>query len=213
MKSSLIVMLAASVGLGIGCSTPERSRNLGDPSIKGSVLAVQVCASCHGIDGNAESPNFPRLAGQKEDYLIAQMNGFKSHNRSDPAGFEYMWGISRNLTDTQIKDLAAYFARQIPVAVRTSHATQDPDGKKIYEAGIADKSVPACSGCHGAKGEGIGAFPRIGAQHADYLVKQLQIFKRTDERPEGAVMKQVAHLLSEQEIAAVAAYAEKLPVQ
>ena len=213
MKTSLIILIAAIVGAGNGCSLPGRSRNVGDPSIDGKVLAVQVCASCHGVDGNAKSPNFPRLAGQKEKYFIAQMNGFKNHNRSDPAGFEYMWGISRSLTETQIKDLATYFARQVPVTVKASPGPENQDGKNIYETGIAAKSVPACSGCHGAIGEGMGAFPRIGAQHADYLVKQLQIFQRTNERPEGVIMKQITHLLSAQEIAAVAAYVENLPVR
>ena len=67
------------------------------------------------MTGSSVSPNFPNLAGQIEPYFVAQLNGFKSHGRRDPAGFEYMWGLSRSLTDEQIKGLAAYYAGQTPV--------------------------------------------------------------------------------------------------
>jgi cytochrome c553 len=76
------------------------------------VLALQVCSNCHGVDGNSVSPNFPNLAAQTEDYISEQLTSFRKHSRFDPAGFEYMWGLSRHLTDQQIKYNAAYFASQ-----------------------------------------------------------------------------------------------------
>jgi len=72
------------------------------------------------------------------------------------------------------------------------------------------RSIPACAGCHGARGEGNGTFPRLAGQHADYVVKQLVVFQRTDERPEGAIMKTVAHALTEDNMEAVAAYVQGL---
>ena len=211
MKACLSLVVLAAAAITAACSTPERSRNLGDPAISGRVIAVQVCAMCHGADGNSESPNFPRLAAQQEAYFIEQMNGFKSHNRADPAGFEYMWGLSRQLTEAQIKDLAAYFAAQKPALQKETKVAMNVEGKKIFESGIADKSVAPCSSCHGPAGAGNAGFPRIAGQHADYLVKQLQVYQRTDQRPEGAVMKQVAHALTPQDMAAVSAYAQSLP--
>jgi len=146
-----------------------------------------------------------------EAYFIAQVNGFKSQGRRDPAGFEYMWGLSRSLTSDQIKGLAAYYAAQQPAQQPSeSSAAQVAAGRSIFENGLSAKGVPACSTCHGSEGRGSGAFPRLAGQHADYLIKQLLVFQRTDERPEGSVMKVIAHELSRAEIEDVAAYAQAI---
>jgi cytochrome c553 len=73
--------------------------------------------------------------------------------------------------------------------------------------------VPACATCHGAEGKGNATFPRLAGQHADYLVKQLVVFQRTDERPEGSIMKTVAHELTQQNIDDVAGYLQSVVVQ
>ncbi|MEO8397909.1 MAG: c-type cytochrome [Chloroflexota bacterium] len=52
---------------------------MSNPVVPAAVIAQQVCSNCHGADGNAESPNFPNLAGQQKPYPIAQLKGFKSH--------------------------------------------------------------------------------------------------------------------------------------
>jgi cytochrome c553 len=110
MKLNPLLLVLVLGAVGTGCSNLERSRNLADPRVSATTLAQQVCSNCHGLDGRATNPNFPNLAAQQPTYFIAQMNEFKSHNRLDPAGFEYMWGLSRSLTDEQIKGLAEYYA-------------------------------------------------------------------------------------------------------
>lgn len=213
-KSTLTIAMATAIAaLFSGCNSLERSRSLSNPAVTATVIAQQVCSNCHGVTGNAESPNFPNLAAQSETYFIAQLNGFKNHRRHDPAGFEYMWGLSKDLTDVQIVGLAAYYAKQKPKKISTasSDTTLVAEGKKIFAEGIAASQIPACSACHGADAQGQAAFPRLSGQHADYLVKQLMVFQRTDERPEGSVMKGIAHLLTPQNMAAVASYLEGLP--
>lgn len=212
MNLRTLTLAVAVLAAASGCSTVERSRTLGDPAVPAKTLALQVCSNCHGVGGHAISPNFPNLAGQQEQYFIAQLNAFKSHGRSDPAGFEYMWGLSRHLTDDQISGLAAYFSAQTPVPNAPGDAKLASEGKAIFHDGIPAKKIPACASCHGANGEGSGPFPRLADQHADYVIKQLQVFQRTDERPEGAVMKQVAHDLVPSEMVAVAAYVSSIPV-
>jgi cytochrome c553 len=194
-----------------GCSSPERSRSLGDPKVSAKTLALQVCSNCHGAQGISESPNFPNLAAQTPLYLEAQLKSFKSHGRSDPAGFEYMWGISARLSDEQISGLAAYFSSQSPAPGKSQNPKLVKDGQSIFEQGIAANNTPACSSCHGAKGEGMQQFPRLAGQHADYIVKQLLVFQRTNERPEGSMMKTVAHGLTPENIESVAAYLEAMP--
>ena len=214
MKSATrlpIAAVAAALFL-LGCANPERSRDLANPAVTATTMAQQVCSNCHGLTGNAVSPNFPNLAGQVESYVVAQLTGFKSHDRHDPAGFEYMWGLSRSLTEDQIKGLAAYYAAQVPVAQDLEgDRGRISAGKSIFETGVVNQGVPACIGCHGEHGQGNGGFPRIAGQHADYLVKQLVVFQRTDDRPAGSVMKVIAHSLTKQNIDDVAGYLQALP--
>jgi cytochrome c553 len=208
LKKALILGLALACA---ACASPERSRSLNDPAVPATATARQVCSNCHGVDGNSISPNFPRLAAQTEPYLVAQLKGFRGHGRSDPAGFEYMWGLSRSLSDAQVEGLAAYFSSQraAPNPVRPDAALA-ARGKTLFEEGKPDKSLPACKVCHGERAQGNATFPRLAGQHADYLVKQLEVFQRTDQRPEGAVMKTIAHLLDDGDIRAVAAYLQGL---
>lgn len=208
MQAGQVLALATAVALAAGCSTIERSRDIGNPAVSGATLAAQVCSNCHGLDGNATSPNFPRLAGQPEQYLALQLKSFRGHDRRDPAGFEYMWGLSRVLTDAQIDRLAAYYSAQTPKANPASLGTASDAGKAIFAEGLPDQHVPACATCHGANGEGHDQFPRLAGQHADYVVKQLVVFQRSDERPEGAIMKVVAHELRPDQIASIAAYVQ-----
>lgn len=205
----LVCILAATAAA--GCSSPTRSRNLPDAKVSAVTLAQQVCSNCHGITGNSVSPNFPNLAAQQSNYLAAQLKVFKSHDRKDPAGFEYMWGLSRFLTDEQINGLAAYYSSQkLKPLPPESDPARVAAGKTIFHEGVPGKNIPACATCHGQSGQGNDTFPRLAGQHADYVAKQLEVFQRTNQRPEGAIMTTVAHELSKDEILNAAAYVQQM---
>lgn len=208
-----IALIATAAALLLqGCSNIERSRDTANPRVSAITLAQQVCSNCHGLTGNAESPNFPNLAGQITAYTAAQLQAFKSHDRHDPAGYEYMWGLSRSLSEEQIQGLAAYYAAQAPtLQAREGRPSRVDAGRAIFENGLAAQSVPACGGCHGDKAQGQAGFPRLAGQHANYLAKQLQGFARGDDRPGGAMMQPVAHALTAQDINNVAAYLQAMP--
>ena len=211
MRHAPLVLALLGAGLIAGCADISRSRDLANPKVSAVTLAQQVCSNCHGIDGVAVSPNFPNLAAQQPAYFVAQLKEFKSHNRQDPAGFEYMWGLSRSFTDEQINGLAAYYAGQPPAHQGPAADGPRADaGKAIFSAGLPAKNVPACMTCHGGEGQGNATFPRLAGQHADYVVKQLIVFQRTNERPEGSIMKTVAHELSADDIRNVATYVQSL---
>ncbi len=202
----VLVALAAMSG----CTNLERSRDLSNPNVPPAVTAVQVCSNCHGIDGNSVSPNFPRLAGQTPDYIVTQLTNFRSHQRSDPPGYEYMWGISQHLTDAQIQGLAEYFAKQTPTANAPVDAKLMAAGKLIFDNGVPEKEAAPCMACHGPGAQGMAGFPRLAGQHQDYLVKQLHVFQETEHRP-GTPMKQITHLLTDAEMQAVAGYLQNFP--
>ncbi len=205
-------LLSIACALIAACANEPRSRDTANPDVSGATLAVQVCSNCHGVTGNSTSPNFPNLAAQQIPYLVAQLSEFKNHDRQDPAGFEYMWGLSHRLSDKQIQELAAYFGAQTLAVNGVEGKPERIDaGKSVFENGIAGKGIPPCGSCHGPDGRGNGVFPRIAGQHADYLFKQLMVFQRSNDRPEGAVMKTVAHNLSKENIADIADYLQALP--
>ncbi len=212
MKKIVLTLVAGLVAAGSGCSSIERSRDLANPDVPPAVTAVQVCSICHGIDGNSVSPNFPRLAGQQPGYIVSQLTNFRGQQRSDPAGFEYMWGLSRHLADDQINGLADYFSKQAATPNAPVDAKLMAAGKEIYENGLPAKEAPPCIACHGPKAEGLANFPRLANQHQDYMIKQLQVFKRTDQRP-NTPMTQVAHLMSPEEMEAVTGYLQSFPIE
>ena len=73
-----------------------------------------TCAACHGPDGNSAAPDFPRLAGQRYDYLVHAITGYKSGARKSPV----MMPMVEKLTKRDIEDLAAYFSQQKGLAVK-----------------------------------------------------------------------------------------------
>jgi cytochrome c553 len=206
-----LAIAATAAALAAGCANPERSRDVANPSVSAKVLAQQVCSNCHGVTGVSISPNFPNLAAQMPAYLAAQLKVFRNHDRSDPAGFEYMWGLSRSLTDEQIQGLADYYAHQAPPhGVAVAHVERATLGDKLFHEGIPGKNVPACMVCHGDKGQGNEQFPRLAGQHEDYVTKQLMVFQRGNERPEGAIMKTIAHELTHEDVLNAAAYVQSI---
>ena len=193
------------------CSSVERTRDLSNPNTSSRTIALQVCSNCHGVDGNAVSPNFPILAGQTPEYLATQLKQFRERSRSDQAAVQYMWGLTRSLTDAQIEGLAAYYASQTPNNKVQKTALNSTDaGKDIYLNGIPSQNVPACVECHGDQGQGNNSSPRLASQHADYLLKQLMVYQQTDHRPKGGIMKPIAQALTVGDVNAVAAYLQTM---
>ena len=163
---------------------------------------VIACVGCHGPNGNSMISVNPKLGGQHEAYVAKQLAEFKSGARANPI----MGGIAKGMSDEDIKNVAAYLDKQQAQAGAAKNKDTVELGKKIYRAGIAEKNVPACAGCHGASGAGIPAqFARLAGQHQDYAVAQLTAF-RSGARKNSAQMVTIAKRMSDDEIAAVADY-------
>jgi len=93
----------------LGCMLAAMTLNAQAADIEaGKKKAAEVCAACHGPDGNSQAADFPRIAGQHADYLRKAMRDYKSGARKDPV----MSGFANALTTRDIENLAMYFATQ-----------------------------------------------------------------------------------------------------
>ena len=168
-----------------------------------------LCAACHGADGNSMAPNFPKIAGQGERYLIKQITDVRDGRRQ----ILEMSAIVANLSDTDIADISAYFASQNATGGGAKEELV-PLGEKIYRAGIESKGVPACMACHGPDGKGIAlaGFPQLSGQHDAYTAKQLHAFSMGERTNDGdsKMMRSIASRLHEKEIQAVSSYIQGL---
>lgn len=186
----------------------------GNPQ-RGRLIASGQCAACHGADGNSANPLFPKLAGQKADYLYGQLRAFKAGGRASPI----MSGIAATLTDTEMADAASFFARQ---ALRPDRIKRKPlaaAGRRIFHDGANRGATPACAMCHGAShrmsmmgmmgGGMMAAIPTLNGQHAAYLVKQLDDFATG--RRQSMMMNSIATTLTDAQKQAVAEYLSGRP--
>lgn len=167
-----------------------------------------MCAACHGMDGNSAAPNFPKLAGQHEDYIAKQLAEFKSGDRKDAT----MNGMAAALSEQDMADLGAFYASQ-KGSVGAAAEDKVALGQAIYRAGNAASGVSACAACHGPTGAGnpMAKFPSLGGQHADYTVLQLKNFRAGARANDaGSMMRGVAKKMSDAEIEAVAQYIQGL---
>ena len=199
MKKIILTALIAMGVVGYGHAAGDAEA--------GKAKAV-VCGACHGPDGNSAAPNFPKLAGQGEKYLLKQMKEIKSGERQ----VVEMTGMLAASSDQDMADIAAYFASQNG-SVGYADKDKVEKGEQIYRAGIADRGIAACAGCHSPTGEGNepAGFPKLGGQHAAYTVKQLKDFrdsKRAND-PNG-MMRDNAYTMRDDEIEAVSAYIQGL---
>lgn len=181
---------------------------------EGSAEAGQAksttCAACHGADGNSVTSIWPSLAGQHPAYTVQQLEAYQQQLRPD-AG---MQGFAQTLSEQDMLDIAAFYAAQTPAAKGA-----DPElverGENIYRGGIPERGIAACIACHGPSGKGNApaGYPRIGQQHADYLAQTLRDYRagvRTSDANLNQMMRNVAELLLDDEIEALASYLQGL---
>ena len=184
-------------------ATTAVAADFGDPA-KAQPIANQICAACHGADGNSPLPMNPSLAGQHPEYLLKQLNEFKSGSRNNAV----MMGMVAGLSGEDMRNLAAFYAAQKPGETAANDKELVAQGRKLFRGGNAAIGAAACAGCHSPNGAGIPSqYPRLAGQHPEYVVAQLKAF-RSGERANDSnnMMRAVAARLTDKEIAAVAEY-------
>jgi len=181
----------------------------GNPVIGREKSDAGRCQECHGTDGNSGDERIPNHAGQYADYLIKQLHDFQTGKRNH----ETMTLMAEDLNETEITDIAAYFASQ--KVMQGEGANENPLARNLFINGDQGRDIPACAGCHGENGKGRlvdnVAYPVIGGQRRVYLRSQLvnwQLGERTNSP--GGVMSTIGKLLTDDEIEALANYISNL---
>lgn len=169
---------------------------------KGEASYTAVCAACHGADGNSGVPANPKLSQQHPQYLIKQLQEFKSGKRNNAV----MKAFATALSEDDMRNIAFWLASKSAKDGFAKDKALVALGERIYRGGVAERQIAACSGCHSPNGAGIPAqYPRVSGQHADYTTAQLSAF-REGSRRNSVQMGNVAAKLNDREIRAVSDY-------
>jgi cytochrome c553 len=202
MTAKLVAALAMAAAL--ACTGSALAAGSKDA---GQTKAV-TCSACHGMDGNSSNPEWPNLAGQHETYILKQLNAFHAGERQNPL----MSPMAAMLSEQDMLDLAVYFSAQTLRGGETDPAKLKL-GQHVFRSGNVDRQVMACAGCHGPTGRGNppAAYPSIQGQHATYVAAQLRAYRSgTRTTDPNQMMRNIAALLTDEEIDAVASYVQGL---
>ncbi|MEH6455085.1 MAG: c-type cytochrome [Cocleimonas sp.] len=203
MKKLVMFALVATIGLTSFANASE-AKKMGDAD-KGKALSAS-CAACHGADGNSSNPEWPKLAGQGESYLIKQLTEYRNGKRKNAV----MNGMAAAIkSDEDVMHLAAYYANSKAKPGQAKNKDIVAEGESIYRGGIVEAGVAACSACHGPTGSGnpTAKFPKVSGQHAKYSLTQLQYFKSGERNNDtGKMMRNMAKKMSTAQMEAVSEY-------
>ena len=183
--------------------TPEHEQMLASGDAAGGKELSAKCDRCHGENGVSRDTEMPHLAGQHIRYLYKQLQDFKSKARVEVG----MNKRARKLSDKEMADLAAWYsALELPPMLDERELPMPT----LVADGDPARGIPACRGCHGEDGRGISHgydAPSLAGMPYDYFLVAMAEFRdgtRTNDR--GAVVRQFATKLSEDEVKQLAEY-------
>ncbi len=194
--------LLGAAGALLLCSFGASSASAQADEARARKIVMGVCFVCHGGEGESSSEAFPRLAGQHAEYVVKQLENFKSGKRKSSA----MASMVANLSADDMMALGRYFERQKHLPEPVKDPALAAQGSSIYHNGNKQSGVAACASCHGAQAQGTASLPRLAGQFAAYTENQLKLFSKRERTNDNAVMHAVVEKMTPQEMAAVAEY-------
>ena len=194
---------------------------------KAPPVVTNYCSGCHGVDGNTQTPYFPRLAGLDPVYARKKLQAFKE--TKSPASNEiYSWliriagknskpgnvtqnerinmeGVAHAASADAENSALLWYAKQVPEEGRSGNRVLVDEGRELFRHGVPAQKILACMSCHGANAQGQASAPRLAGQNAQYIEIQLNKFRRGD-RQHAPEMTMVTRDLDPGQAHAVAAY-------
>ena len=173
----------------------------------------ETCAACHSLDGISAMARFPKLAGQRANYIAKQVRDFREGWRQNDRG--QMAAIAGEIGDEDLARSAAYFAGLPPPPPDASFTAESEDwrrGAALYRDGDEASGVTRCSSCHDDTANKRPDAPLLKAQHAAYLAKQLHDWQSGQRQNDlSQTMQGIAAKLSERDISALATFLASQP--
>lgn len=163
---------------------------------------AQICAACHGADGNSAIPGTPSLAGQPRQFIVTALFMFREGRRKN----EQMTPFVEKLSNTDLNDLALFFSSQKMAA--PAHKTTP----ERIEQGRAITKAQNCVACHTATLVGQQHIPRVASQRHEYLLSQLKQFRAGTRADFDGTMTSATQALSQDDIEVLADYLASLAV-
>lgn len=202
LLASLLTVAALAAPAASAFAAGETPKTAKPDLAKGEATYTAVCAACHAADGNSSIAANPKLSQQHPEYLVKQLQEFKSGKRNNAI----MKGFAGTMSDDDMRNVAYWLASKPAKAGFAKEKDLVAMGERIYRGGIQDRNIAACASCHSPNGSGMPAqYPRLSGQHADYTAAQLKTF-RDGSRANSLQMTQVAAKLNDKEIKAVSDY-------
>ena len=214
MKAGSLRLALQAAVLAVALPLAAQAADVGDTSVGGVQAKASYCTDCHGPSGQGYLGWYPipRLAGQQPEYFANQIKSFVSKNRESDIVI-LMYKVHR-VSPQMERALARHFREANPAPFGGAPQGLVDRGRRIYEEGVPDANVPACSACHGPNAHGEGQNPRLAGQLYPYMVKELANWgkERAQQTPSETVdiMKPIAASMSHEQIKAVAAYLSTL---
>jgi len=210
LQTAVLTAVFSTAGLADGGDAAGPAK--GDVQTK-----VEYCKNCHGAAGEGFHGYYtaPRIAGQTVKYFENQFKALLDRKRDDPIAKMFMVHALDGMSPSTRAGVASYFSRLNPPPLERGRGSLAAKGKKIYEDGVPDASVPACFACHGQDAKGDAENPRLAGQLSSYTAAQLAgwtKYRQKDPTTPGAsnVMAQIASNLTKPQIEALSAYLSSL---
>lgn len=191
MKRRYAVTAALFIAAGLNATAASAA---GDPA-RGAELAT-TCMGCHAIPGYRNAyPSYrvPKLGGQKADYIVIALQGYRAGTRPHPT----MKAQAASMSDQDMQDIAAFFAGQ-----------GEPKAGPVVAGGKAaagKEKAAVCAACHGEAGiSAAPTWPSLAGQHQDYLEQAIASYR--DKRRQDPVMQGQVGALSDDDIRLLAIY-------
>jgi cytochrome c553 len=191
-------------------------------------IVITYCSGCHGVDGNAQLPYIPKLAGQNAMYAEKKISAFQEP--SSPPVDELYWrtvkalsakkaagnvtrnerinmeGVAHAAKPELLNEAVLWYAKQPATAGHSgSNKALIERGKNLFTKGIPEQKILPCMTCHGPDAQRKGFAPRLAGQNAEYIESQLDKFRRGD-RIHAPEMTMVTRDLDPEQAHAAAAY-------
>ena len=207
-----------AAGAATGPAKPDAAKGATLYEQGDAARGVVACASCHGAAGNSTIPANPNLAAQSHEYIYKQLTEFRLKagakevlRKGVDGAPSVMTAMAGPLTEADMQNLSLYLTQQkLTEPATATNPKLLERGQHIWRAGIPDRNVPACAGCHSPNGAGIpGQYPRLSGQFPSYIEEQLKLF-RAGHRANNQMMNQIADRMSDSDIKAVSDYAAGL---